>query len=125
MIGCILQSPKKPLQPNIVTEGSANATALAPDCPVSLHSSELDKDFVLHHQLVGTLRVTETDDEPQRSERLVAALRPEVCALGGELLVPVEKDSKASAGYTYIVFRKVPERKPAVKPSLSRSLTKP
>jgi hypothetical protein len=125
MIGCVIQSPKKPLQPNIVTEGSAHATALAPDCPVRVHPSELDKDFVLHHELMGTLRVTEVDDEPQRSERLITALRPEVCALGGELLVPVEKDSKSRAGYTYIVFRKAPERNPAVKPSLSRSLTKP
>lgn len=61
--------------------------ARASDCPLELHNGNLDGQMVMAYDIVGFINVTNADDgEPPNSPRILALLKPQACALGGEIV---------------------------------------
>ena len=67
------------------------------DCTLELHTGDLDGQMMLTHDVVGMLSIDGADaNEPPNSPRLLALLKPQACALGGEIVTV-----GLSANYTY------------------------
>lgn len=71
--------------------------ARAADCQLVLQPGAVDGQMMLTHDVVGMLSIDGADaNEPPNSPRLLALLKPQACALGGEVVTV-----GMSANYTY------------------------
>jgi hypothetical protein len=67
------------------------------DCSLEMHSGDLDGQMMLTHDVVGFVTIGGANaGEPPNSPRLLALLKPQACALGGEIVTV-----GLSANYTY------------------------
>ena len=67
------------------------------DCPLELNSAALDSTTTTLFDMVGFIQITDADaNEPPNSPRLLALLKPQACALGGDVV-----HVGMSANYTY------------------------
>ena len=67
------------------------------NCTLELAPGAVDGQMMLTHDVVGMLSIDGADaNEPPNSPRLLALLKPQACALGGEIVTV-----GMSANYTY------------------------
>ena len=91
------------------------APAKPANCPLELHTEAMDGTMMSTYDPVGFVHITGADDgEPPNSPRLLALLKPQACALGGDIVTvglsanvtypgTVQKDDSM---HTYFVMRK-------------------
>lgn len=84
--------------PHVSTMRTGGVFAARPsNCTLELHTGDLDGQMMLTHDVVGMLSIDGADaNEPPNSPRLLALLKPQACALGGEIVTV-----GLSANYTY------------------------
>jgi len=73
------------------------APARPSSCTLELHAGELDGQMMMSHDVLGVVTIDGAKaDEPPNSPRLLSLLKPQACALGGEIVT-----LGLSANYTY------------------------
>jgi hypothetical protein len=93
------------------------------NCPLELHTEAMDGSMMLTYEPVGFIHIAgATDGEPPSSPRLLELLKPEACALGGDIVtVGLSANMTYPASFrgddsqhTYFVMRKKVSGEPTI-----------
>jgi hypothetical protein len=86
------------------------------DCALELRTGLMTQELLSSHDTVGTVNVHGEIGEAPNDPRILSLLKPEACALGGEVVlvntsanVEFQGSTRKESRHSYLVFRKKTE----------------
>ncbi|MDI1432852.1 MULTISPECIES: hypothetical protein [Polyangium] len=86
------------------------------DCALELRTGNMTQELLASYDAVGTVNVQGESGEAPNDPRILSLLKPEACALGGEVVlintsanVAYQGTTRTESRHSYLVFRKKTE----------------